>query len=131
MLDRVFRHARAHLLTLRIHRAAVDGPETVRAIEVEGARDTRRRSLVRETVKTCNRRRVDAVVRDDRQIDDDLEDQIALARRQYFSGWTTPVFLLEPVLDVERLARVLREVDDQVGAFSHADTNALNFDRSF
>src|SRR6185295_8607014 len=112
----------------RIHRTAVDSPVAIRAIEVESARDARRRSLVRQAVKLRNRGRVDAVVRDWRQVDDDLENRIALACCQHFARWPTPVLLFQTILDVERLACVLREVDDEVCALSHAESNALDFD---
>src|SRR5687768_10775466 len=35
VLDRILRDSGPHFLTLRIHRAAIDGPVAVRAIEVE------------------------------------------------------------------------------------------------
>src|SRR5687767_11934540 len=89
VLDRILRDSGSHFLALRIHRAAIDGPVAVRAIEVERARDARRRDLVRQAVELRNRRRIDAVVRNWRQIDDDLEDQVALAGRKNFAGWTT------------------------------------------
>jgi len=47
VLDRIFRDPGSHFLTFRIHRAAVDGPETIRTIEVEGARDAWRRGFAR------------------------------------------------------------------------------------
>src|SRR5688500_12405590 len=41
MFDRILRDARSYLLALRIHRAAVDGPIPVRAVEIERARNAR------------------------------------------------------------------------------------------
>ena len=52
---------------------------------------------------------------------DDLQDLIALTGTEDITCWTTPVLLLESVLDVERLALKSGEVNDHIHTFSHRD----------
>ncbi len=104
----------------------VDSPLTVVPLEPENACDQRRCGRGREVIKVnClargDIRGVDAVVGHDWTIDDDLQDLIALTGTQNVARWTTPVLLLQTVLDVERLALKSGEVDDHVHTFSHRD----------
>src|SRR5438552_8043293 len=63
-------------------------------------------------------------------VDDDLENQVALAgAKDRVVGGSPPVILLQAVLEVERLAGEWGEVDDHVGALGHAEPDALDSDR--
>src|SRR6185369_5913398 len=102
---------------------AVDLPLPVASFKPERARDALLIVGVREAVEVSrirgNRRRVDTVVRHCGTIDDDLEDLVPLAGSEYVSGRTATIFLFETILEIERLASLAGEVDDDVDTFGH------------
>src|SRR5688572_13325251 len=120
LLDAVPFNSESRGLVAAADKLAVDLPLAIATLEPESARDARRVVGVREPVKigaSRDSRRVDAVVGYNRTIDDDLEDLVALASADDVAVGTTPIVLLQPVLNKERFACIVREIDDHVYAF--------------
>src|SRR5262249_17508085 len=101
-------------------------PLAVASLKPEGASDARSVEGVREAVEIYSlvgwdRCRIDTVVSHDRTIDDDLQDLRSLAGAQYVSGRTATILFLTTILEIERLACLAGEVNDNVNAFSHRE----------
>src|SRR5687767_8516604 len=100
----------------------VNLPFTVATFEPERASDTRRVIRVRESVEVCPRRnqcRVHAVVGYWRAINNDLEDLVSLPSAQDIPSRTASVFLFQTVLEEERLARIVGEIDYYIDALCY------------
>src|SRR5687767_3805965 len=105
----------------------VNSPLTVVPLEPENACHHRSRCGAWEIVEIHrltrgNIRRVNAVIGNDWTIHYDLQDLVSLTGTEDVTRWTTPVFLLEAVFDVEGLALESGEVDDHIHTFSHRDS---------
>src|SRR6185312_16646235 len=82
----------------------------------------------RQRVVRRQGRRVHAVVGYLRQIDDDLEQQAALARGLDVAGGAAAIGLLQPVFNVQGLARERGEVHDDVRPLRDAQGHGGNLD---
>src|SRR6185503_13473410 len=101
---------------------AVDLPLPVASLKPEGASDSLRIGCVREPVEVSTRRNscwIHAVIGHYRTVDDDLQYLGSLTSAQNVSRRTTPVVLLQTILEIERLTGVVGEIDDYINALSH------------
>src|SRR5215813_8148879 len=139
-----------------IHELAVDRPLPVQAVELEGADDPGRLGSVGQGKECRVRRRVHAVVRNPGTGYPKLQDQIASAGRlngglvsvnrdrgaTALGGGTVlgseltihcrrplAVDLVQPILQVERLAGKVGEVNDHVHSLGYADPDTVHLNR--
>src|SRR6185436_13078510 len=128
LLHRILFNPEAWRLVATTDELAVDLPLPVASLKPERAGDARRIVGVRESVEVSrirrNRRRIDTVVCHGRAVDDDLEDLRSLAGAEHVSSWTTTIFLLETVLEIESFSSLTGEVDDDVDTFGHGKARA-------
>src|SRR5262249_10670798 len=127
MLDCVLLNCEADLVA--IHELSVDLPLAVAPLELERATYPRSPGGAGQTVIDRIRSGVDAVVRYGRKIHYNLQDPVSLTRGENIAGRPAPIGLLQPVLDVERLARERGEINDHVCSLSYTQSHAFHIHR--
>src|SRR5438132_4920243 len=121
-------HGEAALVT--VEELAVDLPAAAAVLELERSFDPGRSGRAWQIIELGDRGRVLTIVGHLRTVHDDLEDPVALTRRDDCVVCGSPsVSLLQSVLDVDRLASERGEVDNYVCAFGHAEPDALDLER--
>src|SRR6266853_6041238 len=125
-----------------IHELAVDGPLSIQPVELEGSDDRWCSRCGGQGVERL-RGGVRAVIGHRPTAHLELHQEIASPGRQNlgaialsYSGTagrkydgTLPVYLVQPVLEVNGFTRERSEVDDDIHALCHADTYAGYLDR--
>ena len=117
-------NAKARSLIATADEPAVHLPLTIASLEPEGASDSllivRIGELVEVNLLLCrNSRGIDAVVGHFRTIDDDLQYLVSLTSAEDIAVRSSTIVLLQTILEIERLAGVVREIDDHVHAFGY------------
>ena len=127
LFDRVQRHLHTRFVT--VHELAVDGPHTVVSFEIEVSNDAWRRGFLRQIVEVWVGGRVDAVIRDGRKVNNDLQRLVSLVWPKNISRRSATVGLLETVLNVESLPGVLGEVDDHIRSLCDSEPDTFDLNR--
>src|SRR5262245_22686055 len=129
ILDCVLLNCEADLVA--IHELSIDLPLAVAPLEIERASYPRSPGGAGQIVKGRIRSGVDAVVRYGRKIHHNLQDPVSLTRGENIAGWPAPIGLLQPVLEVERLARERGEINDHISSLSYTQPHAFHIHRAW
>src|SRR5260370_12051384 len=103
VLDCVLLDRKTNLIA--IHELSVDLPLAVAPLELERPNFPRRPGRTWQRVVLRISRGTDAVVRHSELVHHNLHYPVSRACGQHIAGWPAPVGLLDPVFQIERLAR--------------------------